>query len=214
RGELVTAFELLLAVLELVLDALDGLVVLALHRLELSLDPVVGDRELEPLVAIDAVEHLVGDLGALLDALRGRRSGLAGKHIAQAVVGRPVEDRALVLAVLLEAFDFLVLDRAGTVVDLDAVAVEHPNLDDRARNARRQTQRGVANVRSLLAEDGAEELFFRRHRAFALRRDLADQNVARVHFGADVDDARLVEVPQRFFTDVRDVAGDVLRAQL
>src|SRR5690606_35413823 len=84
----------------------------------------------------------------------------------------------------------------------------------RARNARRQTQRGVANVRSLLAEDGAEELFFRRHRAFALRRDLADQNVARVHFGADVDDARLVEVPQRFFTDVRDVAGDVLRAQL
>jgi predicted nuclease with TOPRIM domain len=35
-----------------------------------------------------------------------------------------------------------------------------------------------------------------------------------MHFGADVDDARLVEVAQRFLADVRDVAGDVLRPEL
>ena len=35
-----------------------------------------------------------------------------------------------------------------------------------------------------------------------------------MHLGADVDDARLVEVAQRFLADVRDVAGDVFRAQL
>ena len=34
------------------------------------------------------------------------------------------------------------------------------------------------------------------------------------HFGADIDDARLVEVAQRFLADVRDVAGDVLRPEL
>ena len=136
------------------------------------------------------------------------------EHLAQAVVGRAVEDAALVLAVLLEAFDFLVLDRPGTVVDLDAVAVEHPHLDDRAGDARRQPQRGVAHVARLLAEDRAEQLFLRRHRAFALGRDLADEDVARVHFGADVDDARLVEVAQRFLADVGDVAGDVLRPEL
>ncbi len=61
-------------------------------------------------------------------------------------------------------------------------------------DARRHAQRGVAHVGSLFAEDGAQKLFFRRHRAFALRRDLADQDVARLNFGTDIDDARFVEV--------------------
>ncbi len=81
-------------------------------------------------------------------------------------------------------------------------------------DARRQAKRGVAHVGRLLAEDRAEELLLRRHRAFALRRDLADQDVARLDLGADVDDARLVEVAQRFLADVRDVAGDVFRPEL
>ena len=34
------------------------------------------------------------------------------------------------------------------------------------------------------------------------------------HFGADVDDARLVEVAQGFLADVRDVAGDLFRPEL
>ena len=75
-------------------------------------------------------------------------------------------------------------------------------------------KRGVAHVGGLLAEDGAQELFLRRHRAFALRRDLADEDVAGAHFGADIDDARLVEILQRLFRDVRNVAGDFLRAEL
>lgn len=50
--------------------------------------------------------------------------------------------------------------------------------------------------------------FFRRHRALALRCDLADQNVARRHFGTDVDDTGFVEVLQRFFRYVRNVARD------
>jgi hypothetical protein len=94
------------------------------------------------------------------------------------------------------------------------VAVEDAHFDDRARHARRQAQRGVANVRSLFTEDGAEELLLRRHRAFALRRDLAAQDVARLDLGTDVDDARLVEVAKRFLADVGDVAGDVLRPEL
>src|SRR5690606_24330241 len=85
---------------------------------------------------------------------------------------------------------------------------------DGAGDARRQTQRGVAHVRSLLAEDGAQQLLFRGHRAFALRRHLADQDVARLDLGADGHDARLVEVAQGFLADVGDVAGDLFRAQL
>ena len=160
------------------------------------------------------LEHRLVEGRALLDALRRRGRDLLEQHFLQAREGRAVEDAALVVGVLLEPLLFLGLDGAGTVIDVDAVAVEHANFDDRAGNARRQAQRGVANVRSLFAEDGAEELFLRRHRAFALRRDLAAQDVARLDLGADVDDARLVEVAERFLADVRDVAGDVFRPEL
>ncbi|OWK21228.1 hypothetical protein AJ88_20100 [Mesorhizobium amorphae CCBAU 01583] len=94
------------------------------------------------------------------------------------------------------------------------LAVEDANFDDGAERARRHAHGGVANVRGLFAEDGAQELLFRRHRAFALRRDLADQDVTRLHFRADIDDAGLIEVLQRFFRDVRNVARDFLRSEL
>ena len=81
-------------------------------------------------------------------------------------------------------------------------------------HAGRHAQRGVADVRGLLAEDGAQQLLLRRHRALALRRDLADQDVAGLHLGADIDDAGLVEVLQRLFGDVRNVARDLLRPEL
>ena len=75
-------------------------------------------------------------------------------------------------------------------------------------------KRRVAHVGRLFAEDGAQQLLFRRHRGFALRRHLADQNVARHHFGADIDDARFVEVLEVLLADIRDVARDFLRPEL
>ena len=120
----------------------------------------------------------------------------------------------LVVTVLGETFDLLALDRHGALVLFDAMTVEDPHLDDRTRHARRQAQRRVTYVGSLLTEDGAQQLLFRRHRALALRRDLADQDVARMYFGADVDDAGFVEVLQRLFRDVRNVARDLLRPEL
>jgi hypothetical protein len=50
----------------------------------------------------------------------------------QAAVDVAVEDRLLVVAVLGETLDLLALDRHGALVLLDAVAVEHAHLDDRA----------------------------------------------------------------------------------
>jgi len=47
-----------------------------------------------------------------------------------------------------------------------------------------------------------------RHGAFALRRDLADENIARLHFSADIDNAGFVEILKRFFRDVRDISRD------
>ena len=48
----------------------------------------------------------------------------------------------------------------------------------------------------------------------ALRRHLADQDVARLDVGADADDAGVVEVAQVGLRDVRDVARDLFRAEL
>src|SRR3546814_7994268 len=105
-------------------DLLGGLVILRLDGFEIGLDLVVLDRELPPFVAIDAVEQVVGDLAALLDALgRGGRD-LAEQHLLQTRPGGAVEDRAFVVRILLEMLDLLALDRHRTLVLVDAVAVE------------------------------------------------------------------------------------------
>ena len=139
---------------------------------------------------------------------------LPDQRLGQSRVDVAVEDRELVVAVLGEPLDLLALDRLGALVLVDAVPVEHAHFHDRPLHARGHAERGVAHVGGLLAEDGAQELLLRRHRAFALRRDLAAQDVAGLHFGADVDDAGLVEVLQRFFRNVRDVARDLLGPEL
>ena len=56
-------------------------------------------------------------------------------------------------------------------------------------HARGHAQGAVAHVAGLLAEDGAQQLLFRGELGLALRGDLAHQHVARLHLGADADDA-------------------------
>ena len=48
----------------------------------------------------------------------------------------------------------------------------------------------------------------------ALRRDFADQNIARLHFRADANHAVRSEVVQRFFAQIRNVTRDFFRPEL
>ena len=212
--QLVAALQLLDLVEEALFETLLALVVLLPDRLDLAHHLVVGDGELPPLRARILFEYRTGEVRVLLEALRARDADLALQQLGKTAVDVAVEDRLLVVAVLGEAFDLLALDRQRALVLVDAVTVEHAHFDDGALHARRDAQRGVANVGGLLAEDRAQELFLRRHRAFALRRDLAAQDVAGAHFRADVDDAGFVEVLQRLFRHVRNVARDFLRTEL
>ena len=75
-------------------------------------------------------------------------------------------------------------------------------------------ERGVADLARLLLEDRADQLLLGGQLGLALRRDLADQQVAGADLGADADDAAVVEVAQRLLRAVRDVAGDLLVAEL
>ncbi len=59
-----------------------------------------------------------------------------------------------------------------------------------------------------------QQLLLGRQLALALRRDLADQDVAGLDASADAHDAALVEVAQRLLGDVRDVARELLAPEL
>src|SRR3546814_15638618 len=106
-------------------------------------------------------------------------SDLAEQQLAQTAVDGALDDRLLVVAVLGQTLDLGPLDGQGALVLLDAMAGEDAHFHDGAGDTRRHAQRAVAHIRGLFAEDGAQQLPFRRHRAFALRRALADPDVAR-----------------------------------
>ena len=96
---------------------------------------------------------------------------------------RLVRGSQFVVAVLCETLDFFFsIWRARS--SHRAVAVEPAHFDDRTVDARRQAQRRVAHVRGLspkMARSFSSGVIW----AFALRRDLADQDIARLEFGAD-----------------------------
>ena len=94
------------------------------------------------------------------------------------------------------------------------VALEDLDVDDLAALAVRHAQAGVLDLARLLAEDRAQQPLLGGQLGLALRRDLADQDVARPDLGADADDAVLVEVAQRILADVGDVARDLFGTQL
>ncbi len=68
------------------------------------------------------------------------------------------------------------------------------HVHDDAVGAGGNGQRSVLHVRGLLAEDGAQQALFGREFRLALGRDLADEDVAGLHFRADADDAVGAEV--------------------
>src|SRR5271166_3000251 len=212
--QLVAALQLLNLVKEALLEPLLRFVVLLTDGFDLRHHLVVRRSKHPPLRARIFVKNDARDLGVFLEALRPGDTLPAFQQLRQTPIDVAVEDRLLVVAVLGEPFDLFALDGERAFVFLDAVAIEYAYLDDGALNAGRNPQRGIAHVGRLLAENGAQEFFLRRHRAFALRRDLANQDIAGADFGADIDDARFVEILQRLFRDVGNVAGDFLGAEL
>ena len=118
----------------------------------------------------------------------------------------------LQLAPLGDGHPHLLLHAGRQIVGL--FAGEDAHIDDGAVDAVRDTQRGVFHLARLLAEDRAQQLLFGGQLGLALGRNFADQNVAGVDLGADSHDALGVEVSQRFLGHVRDVAGDLLVAEL
>ena len=102
--------------------------------------------------------------------------------------------------------------RAELVVAV--LGVELLDGDDRALLAVGNLQRRVADLAALLVEDRAQQALLGRQLGLALRRDLADEDVAGADLGADADDAALVEILQQVGAHVGEITGDLLLAEL
>ena len=208
RRQFVAALQLVDLVLETTVQALAGLVELTAHGLQLAHRLLVVEGDLPPQAGRDLVQLLGGDLRHGPGPWDPRRRPCRVISVRRQARGHvAVQDGELVVAVLAQTVDLGPFDGQGALVLVDAVTVEHADFHDGAGDARGQAQGGVADVGGLLAEDGAQELFFRRHRAFALGRHLAHQDVARQDLGADRHDAGFVEVAQGFLADVRECRG-------
>ena len=214
RRQFGAALELLDLVVEAAFEARQGFVEMALDPFDLGHGLLVLEADLPPLPMAKLGQHGLGDLDIGRHAL-----GAAGRHLAHQLtledfIDVALDDDQLIVAVLGEMLDLLVLDRHGAFVLIDAAPREHADFDNRSRYAGRQLQAGVAHVGRLLAEDRPEQLFLRRHRAFALGRNLADQDIAGLDLGADVDNARLVEILEGFLADIGNVPGDLFLTEL
>ena len=172
-----------------------------------------------------------------LEQLPDVHSGRNAERVQDDVDGRAVGEERHVLDREDLGDDALVAVTAGELVALlDLALLRHVHADElvdarrqivavrRGENVRdrddaaglavRHLERRVAHLAGLLAEDGAQEALLGGELGLALRRDLADQNVAREHLGADADDAVLVEIGQHVLADVGDLAGDLFRSEL
>ena len=89
-------------------------------------------------------------------------------------------------------------------------AAEQFLIDHDAEQRRLRLQRSVFHIAGLVAEDRTQQFLFRRRIALPFRRDLTDQDIARLHIGADADDTVLVEIFRSVFADVRNVGSKLL----
>src|SRR5438270_7611657 len=126
-----------------------------------------------------------------------------GFQTLEALIG---ENADLIRKILFQALNLSRLNGLGTFVFLLPLAGEDFHIHHRALDARRAGEGSIAHVAGLFAEDSAQQLLFRRELGLALRRDLAHQNVARLHAGADADDSTLTQVAQRRFAHVGNIA--------
>src|SRR4029077_1673314 len=218
-GQLVALFELVLALLGDLAEHVDLPRGHLLDFFDLLDEQRVLFVELQALEVArgDFLDDLAGQLDALgqqalvgLLVVQVGLENLAAEQIREALEALIGEDADFVGEVLFELEDLSGFNGLVAFVLFSALAGENFDVDDGALDARGAIERSVADIAGLFAEDGAKELLFRGERGLALGSDLAHEDVARLHDGADADYAALVEISEKGFADIRDVASDFL----
>src|SRR5690348_12843712 len=150
-------------------------------------------------------------VGALVVQVGHER--LAAQQSSEALQALISENADFVRKVLLKLEDLRCFNGLMTFVLLRALAAEDLDVHDRALDARRAIERGVAHVAGLFAEDGAQQLLFRRKSGFTFRSYFADEDVAWLHGRANSNHTAFVQIAEETFVDVGYVAGDFFGAK-
>src|SRR6266852_1024867 len=127
-----------------------------------------------------AIEYRVLGQQALVGALVVQigLDFLAAQNVFQALQALVRQNPDFIRKVLFQFRNLCRFDRLGALVFLLSLAGEDFDVYDHAFDSRRTVERSVAHIARLFAEDGAQQLFFRRELGLALGRDFADQNVS------------------------------------
>src|SRR5467141_3238043 len=219
RGQLVALLELVLALLGDLAEHVDLARGHLLHFLDLLDEQRVLFVELQTLKVArgDFLDDLAREFDALgqqplvgLFVVQVGLKNFSAEKIREALEALIREDADFVGEVLLQLEDLRGFDGLVAFVLFSALAGEDLDVHDGALDARGAVETSVANIAGFFAEDGAEQFFFRCERGFALRRNLANQNVTRLHDRADADDSAFVEVAKERLADVGNIASDFL----
>ena len=218
RREFVSELHLVLFVLELLLHRIDLLDV----RLEDLRDQSVLPLVVHPFIrGIELLEDF-----ASFEQFRSERRPCTEDHIAVGIahahrffaVEEDGEFPDQALAQVGDDLSPLPVERIGPSLvfalglRVFLLAAEQFRRNDDALHSGRRFQRRILHIAGLFSEDRLQQFFFGRGIGFALRRDLADQDVPFDDFRTDTDDAVLVEILRRFLADVRNFPRQFLFA--
>src|SRR6185312_15897572 len=202
-----------LQVVEFLLKAADDFIDLVADRRRIDFDAVIDRREFAQQglgdLAIGRDDDFAGF--AVHDV---ERNFFAEQDVAQRFRQLVAQFVGLLLVFVLDLLGLLLLFGSDRAFAVGFLLRRNLHVHDDAVGARRNLQRGVFHVRGFFTEDGAQEALFRREFGLGFRCDFADENVARLHFRADANDAVRPEVLQRFIAEVRDVARNFFRPEL
>ncbi len=120
--------------------------------------------------------------------------------------------RDLCVAFALDLLQLLLEDLALIVGQAHASA-EFLGVDHDPFDPRRHLKRVVLNVLTSPSKNGMQQFLFWRQLGLTLGRDLADQNVARINLGTNMDNATLIQIAQGLFRHIGNVASELLSAE-
>src|SRR3990167_1570129 len=207
RRQVIALLDFAFFVFELLVEQLTAINDVGVGFFQLLIKSIFSHAQLEPLTTLKTVEERVVNYGALLQT-SAAFGFLTHQGCTQTLKGCTFDDAELFVEVLTDLVELHLLDRQGTGITLNAVTGEDLYINNRRLGTGWHAQGGVFNVRSLLTEDGTQQLLFWSQLGLAFRGDLTDQNVAGANFSTHINNTGFVQFIQRSFTDVRDICSD------
>ena len=166
------------------------------------------------MVTIQIAQISLVDQRTFRDSLRSAIDRFTNQEATHAREHIVFDNAQLIIQILTITLEFIINDRLGPLVANDSFAGKHLHVNHGSGHARWHPQTRVFDVARFLTKDRAQELFFWRQLGFALRRDLANQRVARRYLGPDVNNSSVVQTSELRFAEIADVLGNFLRPQL